>query len=98
MSDFQSPYQQFLEKAESDTPTAWRGTGSNVKVLTREFDRNHPFGEIFPPRHYDIEGRDILDAALERAWVIYQERVPVSAGDGEYRPTETAHPKSVSNG
>jgi len=44
----------------------WYGTGSKVKVLTRQFERNHPFGEIYPPRLYDSEGRDILQTYLER--------------------------------
>lgn len=44
---------------------AW-GEGSRTKVLTREFERNHPFGEIFPPRLYDSQGRDLLQSYLER--------------------------------
>ena len=51
----------------------WHGTGSKVKVLTREFERNHPFGEIYPPRPMaDALGRDPLDALLEMAWLTQQ--------------------------
>ncbi len=45
--------------------TEWYGTGSNVKVLTREFERNHPFGEIYPPRVIDALGNDVLQSMLE---------------------------------
>jgi hypothetical protein len=44
----------------------WHGTDSKVKALTREFERNHPFGEIFPARLEDSEGNDILQTYLER--------------------------------
>lgn len=44
----------------------WHGTGSKVKVLTREFERKHPFGEIYPPRLYDSDGQDILQLYFAR--------------------------------
>lgn len=44
--------------------------GNRAMSLAREFDKAHPFGEIYPPRPpADSLGRDPLDALLEMAFL-----------------------------